>query len=242
MFVLVVLYSTLFCYIRIQSKKLRGAESSSHQSAGEQGGYEMESGLVYKSVTKPLPAAPAHHLQVRRLQSRSNAPDRRLKRVSLTLLCYPLVYIVFLMPLSIARLRQFAGLNPSLAFTYAAAAAFDCQGFVNVILYTSTRKGLIPWDTFIRKLRHRTPQEEPKPFNPSSDNRLHRKFPSRDSVISMASLNCPPPVPEKSDKIDLEDQIVECGSSCDGNTGPVEEFRNMDQAMEIAGNTEHWKF
>jgi hypothetical protein len=41
--------------------------------------------------------------------------------------CYPLVYIVFLTPLSIARLRQFAGLNPSFAFTYAAAAVFDCQ-------------------------------------------------------------------------------------------------------------------
>ena len=238
---LVVLYSTLFCYIRIQSKKLRDAESSSHQSTGEQGGYEMESGLVYKSVTKPLPATPAHHLQVRRVPSRSNAPDPQLKKVSLTLLCYPLVYIVFLMPLSIARLRQFAGLNPSLASTYAAAAVFDCQGFVNVILYTSTRKGLIPWDTFVRKFRHRTSRDELKTSNPSSDNRAPRKFPSRDSVISMASLNYPPPVPAKAGKIDLEDQIVQCGSSSDGNASPVE-FRNIDQAMEIAGNTEHWKF
>jgi hypothetical protein len=217
--VLIVLYSTLFFYIRIQSKKLRDAESSSHQSAGEQGGYEMASGLVYKSVTKHLPATPEHHLQVRRVQSRLNASDRRLKKVSLTLLCYPLVYIVFLMPLSIARLRQFAGLNPSLTFTYAAAAVFDCKGFVNVILYSSTRKGLIPWDFFVRKLTRRIPQDEPKTFNPSSDNRLHTKLPSRDSVISMASLNCPPPVPEKSDKIDLDDQILDCGSSCDERTG-----------------------
>jgi len=240
MLVLIVLYCSLFCYIRIQSKKLRDAESSSHQSAGEQTGYEMESGLVYKSVTKPLPATPGHHLQIRRIQSRSNAPDRRLKKVSLTLLCYPLLYIVFLMPLSIARLRQFAGLNPSLAFTYAAAAVFDCQGVVNVILYTSTRKGLIPWDTFVRKVRHRTPRDEPKPSNPSSDNRLSRESPSRDSVISMASLSYPPPVPEKSDKIDLEDQNLECGSSCDGSTTPdrpVGEFRNMYQT-----NPQHWKF
>jgi len=240
MFVLIVLYSTLFCYIRIQSRKLREAESSSHQSGGEQVGYEMESGLVYKSVTKPLPTIPTHHLRTRRVQSRSNRPDRRLKKVSLTLLCYPLIYIVFLMPLSIARLRQFAGLNPSLTFTYAAAAVFDCQGFVNVILYTSTRKGLIPWDTFVRKFRHRTPRDEPKTLNPVSDNKLPRKFPSRDSVISMASLSYPPPVPEKSDKIDLEDQNLECGSSCDGSTTPdrpVGEFRNMYQT-----NPQHWKF
>jgi hypothetical protein len=137
--------------------------------------------------------------------------------------------------LSIARLRQFAGLNPSLAFTYGAAAVFDCQGFVNVILYTSTRKGLIPWDTFVRTFRHRTPRDEPKTSNPSSDNQLSRKFPSRDSVISMASLDYPPPVPPKADKIDLEDQIVECDSSC-------EEYRSLDQAMEMHGNAEHRKF
>jgi len=125
MLVLIVLYSTLFFYIRIQSKKLRDAESSSHRSAGEQGGYEMESGLVYKSATKTFarnsctpPSDSPRSIEIER--------SRPTVEKGLTH-CYPLVYIVFLTPLSIARLRQFAGLNPSFAFTYAAAAVFDCQ-------------------------------------------------------------------------------------------------------------------
>ena len=215
MFVLIVLYSALFCYIRVQSKRLRDAESTSHQSAGETSGYELESGMLYKSLGKPLPAIPDLQPQIRRIRSRSNAPDRRLRKVSLTLLCYPLVYMVFLMPLSIARLQQFAGLNPSLTFTYAACAVFDCQGLVNVILYTSTRKGLIPWDT-LRKIGKRVPQEDQESSDLYSDNRLCRKFPSRDSVISKASMSPTRPVPENSNI--YKEEILESNASCNRST------------------------
>lgn len=127
MFVLVVLYTYLFCYLQIQSKKLRSAQPTSYQSVGENVAYKLESGHAYKSLAKPLPALPGHQSEIRRVQSRTDqAPDRRLRKVSITLLCYPIIYLLFLMPLSVARLRQFAGLNPSLTFTYVAAAVFDC--------------------------------------------------------------------------------------------------------------------
>ena len=214
MFVLIVLYTYLFLYLQIQSKKLRFAESTTHHSGGEPGTYELESGLVYNSLTKPLPPLPHQRPQIRRVQSKSNAsPDRRLRRVSVTLLCYPVLYLIFLMPLSIARLREFSGLNPSLTFTYAAAAVFDCQGFVNVILYTSTRRGLVTWNALLPGLLKRLRRHHPESSKTPPDSGLTRKFTSRDSVISTASLNHPPPVPEKTHCMD--EHVLDYGSSCD---------------------------
>jgi hypothetical protein len=90
-------------------------------------------------------------------RSDTNASHRRMNKVAVTLLCYPIVYIFLTMPLSITRLSQFAGNNWDLSVIHAAAGIFCCSGFVNVLLYTLTRKGIISWDWMFRRKRQTSP-------------------------------------------------------------------------------------
>lgn len=127
-----------------------------------------------------------------------------MKQVSLTLLFYPAAYIVVLMPLSIARLRQFSGRNPSLAFTYTAAAIFDCQGFINVLLYTTTRKGLIAWNKLYPRFNRGTAEESHGPTQDSTT------ISTKHSVESMGSLSQDyPPIPEKRLTAEFEARVSE---------------------------------
>jgi G protein-coupled glucose receptor regulating Gpa2 C-term len=152
MLFLIVLYSILFFYIRVQSKKLLQVTSSSTRSIREFPSYEenLEAG---KCIRKIIPQ-PSH-----RIQTGSHQAQRKMKQISLTLFFYPTVYLVLLLPLSIARLRQFIGKDPSLNFTYTTVAIFNCQGFINVLLYTTTRKGLVSWDALFRKFNRGNSEE-----------------------------------------------------------------------------------
>jgi hypothetical protein len=80
--------------------------------------------------------------------------QRRLSRVSWTLLCYPIIYFVLVLPLAVARIMEFANKDWSLTSVYVGGALFDVQGIVNVILYTATRQGIISWDRIFRKHKY----------------------------------------------------------------------------------------
>ena len=86
-----------------------------------------------------------------------NTHVRRMKHVSLTMLCDPVLYIFLTMTLSIARISEFAGKPWSLQQVYVGAAIYECSGIVNVLLYTATRKGIISWDWLFRTLRRDKP-------------------------------------------------------------------------------------
>ena len=152
MLFLVVLYSILFFYIRTQSKKLLQATSSCARTVHEFPSYEdnLEGG---KPIRKIIPQS------THRIQTGPHQAQKKMKQISLTLFSYPTVYIILLLPLSIARLRQFVGKNPSFTFTYTTVAIFNCQGFINVLLYTTTRRGLVSWDTFFRKFNRGNSEE-----------------------------------------------------------------------------------
>jgi len=64
------------------------------------------------------------------------------------LLIYPSVYILLTLPLAIERLLAFENKTWGYKGTYVGAGLFDSLGFVNAILYTSTRKGIIDWSWF----------------------------------------------------------------------------------------------
>lgn len=70
----------------------------------------------------------------------------RITRVSVTLLIYPVLYVILTLPISMARIAEFAGHEWGLAFLHFGAGLFECTGWINVLLYTSTRKGLVSWD------------------------------------------------------------------------------------------------
>jgi hypothetical protein len=119
------------------------------------------------------------------------------------LLCYPITYILLTMPLSITRLSQFAGNNWGLPAIHAAAAIYCCSGFINVMLYTLTRKGIISWDWLLRRRKSTTSgTDNSEPTSPTSyvghynGGSLHQKpFPrgpiSKPSALSLASGDVP---------------------------------------------------
>jgi hypothetical protein len=177
MLLLSIIYSVLFFYIRSQLKQLRQASSTNESRTYES---NPEAGRPDGKIVLSNP-----------IQTGTYQAQKRMKQVSLTLLFYPAAYIVVLMPLSIARLRQFSGRNPSLAFTYTAAAIFDCQGFINVLLYTTTRKGLIAWNRLYPRFNRGTEE----PHIPTQDSTT---ISTKHSVESMGSLSQDyPPVSEK---------------------------------------------
>jgi hypothetical protein len=163
---LTILYSVLFFFLRAQTKHFTAGNMTDHQTTddlrmtthshwevtlGTEGpGDDVESApprpdagvIVTKSVavyTEPTNSR----------TPRPNAPARRtynrMNKVSVTLLIYPVLYILLTMPISISRIAQFAGQQWGLAFAHFGAALFSCTGFINVLLYTSTRKGLVSW-------------------------------------------------------------------------------------------------
>ncbi|KAI0247661.1 hypothetical protein BJV78DRAFT_1243822 [Lactifluus subvellereus] len=62
------------------------------------------------------------------------------------LLFYPLVYIVTVLPLSIARYRDFAHHRVPFAATISVDAIYLSSGLLNVILFSTTRPFLLPHD------------------------------------------------------------------------------------------------
>jgi hypothetical protein len=83
------------------------------------------------------------------------APVKKLNNVSNTLLAYPIAYICCILPITSARIAQFTGAPVPIPVVFFAAGFYASTGFVNVILYTVTRKGIVSFEMlrFWRKWR-----------------------------------------------------------------------------------------
>lgn len=177
MFALTTLYCILFFYIRIQLKSFRKAASSSeNQSSHELQSWQanLEAGKVSPPIaprqiltTKTVTVTTENRPQ-RRQRSEADRAHKRMNQVALTLLGYPVMYICLTMPISITRISEFAGHHWGLTSIYVAACIYCCSGFVNVLLYTATRKGIISWGWLFRKRKFSTSSAEtaPPPYNP----------------------------------------------------------------------------
>ena len=77
----------------------------------------------------------------------------RMNRASIILISYPMVYICLTMPMCIARICQFTGKSWSLPAVYAGTTIYVCSGAVNVLVYTTTRQGIIVWGRLFRKVK-----------------------------------------------------------------------------------------
>jgi hypothetical protein len=223
MFSLTILYVILFFYIRVQLKNFRKAASSSEiHSAHElatwqanlEAGQAVQTTAPQQIITTKTVTVTTEDRPQRRVLSDAERAHRRMSHVALTLLCYPISYICLTMPLSITRLSQFAGKEPSLGAVYAGATIFCCTGLVNVLLYTATRKGIISWNWLWprRRSSSRSAKEiaPPPPYNPhypgsrlpaTSDSTVNvpPTVSAKPSAISLASIRQPPfPSPSKS--------------------------------------------
>ena len=166
---LTVLYSILFCFIRIQSKNLLKAtygssrsQSTSHDQSphglrpwevnleGGKGEEQLDSSQIIttRTVTVSTQERPVQPVGV---DKSGQQVRQRMNRVSTILLLYPVIYIILTMPLAISRIAEFAGQEWGLTYVYVGAAIFDCSGLANVLLYTTTRKGIISWSWFKRQ-------------------------------------------------------------------------------------------
>ena len=166
MFALTILYCILFIYIRVQLKNFRAAASTTeHTTSQELRSWQanLEAGvptdptsprqiITKTTVTVMTEDRPSTILSgAQRSRNEADRAHRRMNKVAVTLLIYPIIYICLTMPLSITRLSQFAGNNWGLPAIHAAAAIYCCSGWCNVLLYTATRKGIISWDWLFGK-------------------------------------------------------------------------------------------
>jgi hypothetical protein len=227
MFALTILYCILFFYIRIQLKNFRKITSSSER----QSSHELQSWQANLEAGPPeQPAAPKQIIttqtvtvttedrpQRRTMNTEADRAHKRMNQVALTLLCYPIMYICLTMPLSITRLSYFAGNNWGLTSIYVGASIYCCSGFVNVLLYTATRKGIISWNSLFKRRKGTTNSSgnAPPPYNPhypgshrrqqharsKSDSTLHLPniVSAKPSALSVGSMNQQPVAPESPD-------------------------------------------
>lgn len=252
MFALTILYCILFFYIRIQLKNFTRAASTSENV---QSSHELRTWQANLEAGQPdQPTAPKQIIttqtvtvttedrpQRRQLKTEADRAHKRMNHVALTLLCYPVMYICLTMPLSIARISQFAGDNPTWASVYAGASIYCLSGLVNVLLYTATRKGIISWNWLFKKrgtTNTTTDHPPPPPYNPhypgshhgrrNSDSTLH--LPSTTVVSakpSATSIGRPPPMPlspgSGKSVVDVRDSDsdLEFEFSSDGHFGRV---------------------
>jgi hypothetical protein len=179
MFALTALYTVLFVYIYLQSHKFTKSDSSVHDqpSTHELRGWQAN---LECNVEHPRPAlqtilrtqsvtviTESHEAAVRRIRRIEDNSRRRMTQVAVRLLCYPIVYICLTMPVSIARLAQFAGQNWGLTAIHVGAAIYVCSGWVNVLLYTATRKGIISWNWLVPRNK-KSPKSTGHPAFPSN--------------------------------------------------------------------------
>lgn len=88
---------------------------------------------------------------------------RRMNKIAVTLLCYPIAYLCLTMPISVARVASFSGVKVSPTVSYIVIAIFGSSGWVNVLLYTIPRKGMVSWDSIIfwrRRSCHKYPKSD----------------------------------------------------------------------------------
>ncbi|KAG8933935.1 hypothetical protein FRC02_010870 [Tulasnella sp. 418] len=75
----------------------------------------------------------------------SLSSDGRFDRYALQMLAYPIVYIILILPSSINRWGSAKATNWPSAMSFFACITLGLSGFVNVILYVTTRPTLLPF-------------------------------------------------------------------------------------------------
>ena len=217
MVALTFLYCLVFFYIRSQLRKFSAETNSTtdHQGSGQ----ELERWQADLEVGTPTADTAPRQIMTTRMVSVTtedrgtalpaesteavpislrNTPSnhshllarRRMLQVARSLLWYPLVYLCVTAPLTIGRLAGFAGDDWSQTCIFVGAAFYASAGWCNVLLYTTTRKGIIHWSWcgWNRKRRNRMKSESMFPSSPRTPP-LGDKFASHSSTVNSGSMH-----------------------------------------------------
>ena len=178
------MYSVLFFLIRRQTREMRTTNHSNDFYKSQQtlsdGGTTHESDPWRAYLDPAKSSAEGSEIVVTPSTSVTNGEQcypvacqstqlyvdenakKRMNSVATTLLCYPIAYICIIMPITASRIAQFTGAHVPLPVIYFTAGFYASTGYVNVIMYTVTRKGIISWDWLFRlvgRRRNELPQK-----------------------------------------------------------------------------------
>lgn len=198
MVTLTILYSILFFFLRAQTKRLLKAGGTDNRTDDLTTNRQWEVRFGREDNLEAPPAHPQGPVIVTKSVSvytespanpRTNTRQTydQLNNVSIRLLIYPILYVILTLPISISRISEFRDQELGLTFAYFGAALFECTGFINVLLYTSTRKGLVSWNPLGKKKPSsersagRTLGDEMVTFDPA-------RRPSKTSASSIVAL------------------------------------------------------
>ena len=156
MLALPVLYGSVVIYLQTQRRRF-SKSMSTFESRTTQKSTNTEAS-EFSQVKGPLTTTVSERTTRSNESGGETNPLGRIHSVSVKLLLYPAIYVALTLPLSILRLYQFSGRSFDLKTIYFGAAWWQLQGFFNVILYTTTRKGIISWD-WVKQLFRRRPSK-----------------------------------------------------------------------------------
>ena len=166
-FALTAIYCLLYLPLRSQLRKFarRSSEAETSEYTSEEGypGFrnlthesqtstgQIASDIPMITVSTKEPRSKDRQSLSQRSNSRSNELNRERRcilRAATTLFCYLLVYIMLTMTLSITHLANFVYRDWGHTIIFAGASVYTCGGWCNVLLYTATRRGIVPWNWF----------------------------------------------------------------------------------------------
>ena len=157
---LTTIYCILFVYVRMKARTLRqyistNASGISYEMSPSWKG-DSENG-DHSSLQRTSQTKTKTKVTVEDQPSHQSAAGERtyglMNRASIKLISYPIVYICLTMPMCIARVCEFTGKSWSLPAVYAGTTIYVCSGAVNVLVYTTTRQGIILWGRLFRKAK-----------------------------------------------------------------------------------------
>ena len=214
MLALTVMYCIVFFYIRSQLRKFSSeTDLSSDQQSPAQ---ELERWQADLEAGGANPDTPPRQIMTTRMVSVTtedhgpslttestnglsislrNTPTnqshliarKRMLQVARSLLWYPLIYLCVTAPLTMGRLAQFADDDWATTCIFVGASFYASGGWLNVLLYTTTRKGIISW-TWCGRNRKPSRRHSKAGIPPFASSRTpHDKFASHSSTMTSGS-------------------------------------------------------
>jgi hypothetical protein len=213
---LTFLYCLVFFYIRSQLRKFSAETNTTTDHQGS--GVELERWQADLEVGTPTTETAPRQIMTTRMVSVTtedrgttlatdpgegvpislrNTPNnqshvqarRRMLQVARSLLWYPLIYLCVTAPLTIGRLAQFANDDWAQNCVVVGATFYASAGWCNVLLYTTTRKGIIHWSWFGWKKSQNKSKPQPTLSPRSVARPLGDKVGSQSSVIYSGSMH-----------------------------------------------------
>jgi hypothetical protein len=203
-----ILYSILFFHIRRQLRNFLSVTSTNDHTTNN----DLEpwqDNLEHGTPLNPTSPSNIQNTQTKSITSEERSKNmlqtrvnetaertrRRMNQVAVTLLCYPIAYFFLTAPILVIPIASFLRKNIPVSVVYVLSSIYSSSGWVNVLLYTITRKGIISWNWLLRWPKCRNQRQVPSlrfhqpPFFTSRHSIPSTKVPVADNLDSKVLLS-----------------------------------------------------